>query len=811
MPNQNPISSDEFLQAVQDGHSQTVKQFLEENAGEIDDEIQQNAFMDAVGGNHLETLELLLTHFDSQLPQELKGIALRVAVNMAMPKILNALLEHCSDLRHEDINTAFVDTAEKDYMPASKSDAVEMIKIFIKQYGNEITAESKKQAFQSAIDLSNQEMLTVLIEKCSNDIFASKNQLASSVEQESEMKFGPSNKNLSTQSLELLVKIILKDPASVTFHVDQNKIYANLDGQTIDFSTMLYKADLSHLKLSSKDVNSDFFPISDNVKNLSNDEKYNKKETSRNLSNEELEAIFQYTLAGDIPGCYTKVNDILYGKIEEDVDPEELKKTITSLCYLTSGLNKLLPGYIKKENEKTYRGEAYTQASEVSRRKYMVDNPSKGNISTKPAFQSTSTDKAIGRKFTGESMLVFDENHGKQLKATRYKEEKEYLLMPTKMLWKSYKIKKNKETGKKFVQFSVQPITPLNKEKEKLTSEELINFNILKNAANSKEIDTHALNIVRELDNDLIKASQYVYDKHLVNAYTNRSYTADWSLDTPLGVVNRPNHGLAHTLRVTAMIPVVAQFLKVDMAKEDLKLLQLASLFAVTGRENDGGFSDNKTLYESFRKKSAENFKIYAESINMDPASIQKGYDLVLNMGKPDKTSDDFTILNVTHKLDLIRCYNDKQLQNSIINPLLSKMSKENCDRLMDHALDMIVETGDSVVSYKHEEPKEQDKTKFYQMSTNVKSCWDEILSIPPPSPILIAKSKETPPKKSKIQEESHKHRKEHKPKHKEMLPSFKKAVATKTLPASNKEDLPKSANIRKLEKSKKQNKIKGA
>jgi hypothetical protein len=302
MPNQNPISSDEFLQAVQDGHSQTVKQFLEENAGEIDDEIQQNAFMDAVGGNHLETLELLLTHFDSQLPQELKGIALRVAVNMAMPKILNALLEHCSDLRHEDINTAFVDTAEKDYMPASKSDAVEMIKIFIKQYGNEITAESKKQAFQSAIDLSNQEMLTVLIEKCSNDIFASKNQLASSVEQESEMKFGPSNKNLSTQSLELLVKIILKDPASVTFHVDQNKIYANLDGQTIDFSTMLYKADLSHLKLSSKDVNSDFFPISDNVKNLSNDEKYNKKETSRNLSNEELEAIFQYTLAGDIPG-----------------------------------------------------------------------------------------------------------------------------------------------------------------------------------------------------------------------------------------------------------------------------------------------------------------------------------------------------------------------------------------------------------------------------------------------------------------------------------------------------------------------------
>lgn len=36
----------------------------------------------------------------------------------------------------------------------------------------------------------------------------------------------------------------------------------------------------------------------------------------------------------------------------------------------------------------------------------------------------------------------------------------------------------------------------------------------------------------------------------------------DWSLNTPSGLVPRPNHGIAHTLRVAQLVPVIAEFLK---------------------------------------------------------------------------------------------------------------------------------------------------------------------------------------------------------------------------------------------------------
>lgn len=250
------------------------------------------------------------------------------------------------------------------------------------------------------------------------------------------------------------------------------------------------------------------------------------------------------------------------------------------------------------------------------------------------------------------------------------------------------------------------------------------------------------LNLVKDemIDLDFMKASHYVYNEHLSKPYTIRSYMADWVLNTSFGMIQRPNHGLAHTLRVAALIPIVSQFLKMDLSQEEIKLLQIASLFSITGRENDCGFADNPALYKTFRTKSASQFLVYAKLINLDDEICDKYYNLVLHMGEQDQLSDNFKILILAHKLDLIRCYDDEQLERSIIKPLCSIMPRENVERLMNYSLSMILETGDRVKSYNQNEAKDYDELKFYIASTNAKFCWKIILSISKPEPDLNAR-----------------------------------------------------------------------
>jgi hypothetical protein len=71
---------------------------------------------------------------------------------------------------------------------------------------------------------------------------------------------------------------------------------------------------------------------------------------------------------------------------------------------------------------------------------------------------------------------------------------------------------------------------------------------------------------------ELKKYGNIVFDNYLSKPYTNKSITIDWALskdkmlspdDTSIpdlsndNVINRPNHGLAHTLRVVSYVPMV--------------------------------------------------------------------------------------------------------------------------------------------------------------------------------------------------------------------------------------------------------------
>lgn len=90
-------------------------------------------------------------------------------------------------------------------------------------------------------------------------------------------------------------------------------------------------------------------------------------------------------------------------------------------------------------------------------------------------------------------------------------------------------------------------------------------------------------------------------------------------------VLYRPNHGFNHSMRVSAIVPMIQNFYMrygsdkniqskgiKELSEEDIKRLQLMMLYSVTGREDERGFGDDsrdrKYDYKRYRAQSAEAF-----------------------------------------------------------------------------------------------------------------------------------------------------------------------------------------------------------
>lgn len=252
----------------------------------------------------------------------------------------------------------------------------------------------------------------------------------------------------------------------------------------------------------------------------------------------------------------------------------------------------------------------------------------------------------------------------------------------------------------------------------------------------------NSLNLTLE---PLLPVCHYAYDNYLSKSYTDTEITWDWVLNTAHGSIERPNHGLAHTMRVAQMVYVVTNFLSAhhknqgfDLDIRQIQLLQIAALFSVVGRENDMGFSDNPEKYMQCRLKSAQAFETFAKRfLKLSTTELQHYTHIVYKMGNPTEQSPEFKILNFAHKLDLLRCYSTSQIEKSIVEPLNEYLPESETQKLLDYAEDLLHATGDRV--YVGKNPQEYNKELFFNVSTNAKACLEALATVEMPKPRPIS------------------------------------------------------------------------
>lgn len=244
----------------------------------------------------------------------------------------------------------------------------------------------------------------------------------------------------------------------------------------------------------------------------------------------------------------------------------------------------------------------------------------------------------------------------------------------------------------------------------------------------------------------------------------------DWSIYTPVGEVQRPNHGVAHTLRVAKLVPVVAEFLKAyghkkfaSLTKKDIHKAQHMMLFSVIGRENEMSWTDAnhyqeatfevthikpEHLYSKFKKNAEKGFLDHVKENEADliPSLFSNKSEIhhwaeALDTGKPGITTITGLLMALAHDLDLMRCYDrdkfNKFKMSDIINILGG--NKEAAIKLVEYVRALIIATGDRCMGYGPD--KDYNLTLFGQCSLDPDVCLDKIKSVVIPSALPVEQS----------------------------------------------------------------------
>lgn len=240
-----------------------------------------------------------------------------------------------------------------------------------------------------------------------------------------------------------------------------------------------------------------------------------------------------------------------------------------------------------------------------------------------------------------------------------------------------------------------------------------------------------------------INIIQYAYEHHLSQPYTNKTVIFDWSMLLPNGtILPRFNHALAHTLRVCSYIPYVIETFQeltpdqntYQFSKDEIEKLQLAMIFAVTGRENDGGISDvGIEDYTRFRQNSSEHFETcFSETFKelFTAEEIQYYKNLLLTRGSAIEHDPRDAVVTIAHNMDHVRCYQEDQMKNSLcgrIQRIFGRNFETQENRLLQHACRSALATGDRL-HYPNYHP--YDLALFAKCNTDTRYCLDAISKI---------------------------------------------------------------------------------
>lgn len=558
----------------------------------------------------------------------------------------------------------------------------------------------------------------------------------------SRIYYGPLEKNTYTQELEWVAKYALRQPTHCHFFEKDNRLNIHFEDTTINLSSLIKKANLSHIVLDKEDsdllMSFDDITLSDKISDIF-PENYTLPHTF--LTDSERLSIFEYT--GNF--AYKSINSILHGNSPEGEtsNPHFYRNTFFKTLFLASGLNKITPSWTRdplapEPSIKTYRGEKYLTLEELNQRILKLATEPQGIIQKQPGFSSTSKRLSIAKKFNGDlSLIEYHDQYGKNISPlSQQKKESEYLQLPGYIALSS--TRKNKELNI----FEANVMVPLFKAQRSVHQEH--RFYHLIQKENSKPVFLEGL----------LEESQFAYDHYLSKNFTENWYQVDWELDTIHGLIPRPNHGLAHSMRVAQLVLVVSQFLmhydksRFNFASRDIHIIQLTAIFSVVGRKNDAGFKDmtpeHRGAYKGYKQASSEAFRNYVTEykfLNMTEDEISSYSKNILNMGEPGENSPSAISLALAHKLDLLRCFmsvNDS-LNTHIIEPLNQYMDTLATRALLEYAENLLHATGNRVMIGNM---TGYNESIFYTVSTNVMACFNAIDSVPMPEPSISYKKR---------------------------------------------------------------------
>jgi tetratricopeptide (TPR) repeat protein len=206
---------------------------------------------------------------------------------------------------------------------------------------------------------------------------------------------------------------------------------------------------------------------------------------------------------------------------------------------------------------------------------------------------------------------------------------------------------------------------------------------------------------------NLTEATQHVYQHYLSKPYTLKTSTMDWEYSYGGTTIQRPNHGLAHTMRTVSYVPYVVQYYlehnedKISpenkaILQANIPYIQLALLFFVVGRENDIGSHEDAVAYRRFRESSAAAFEAFVRDkpLNDEQRRIYKeaiSTDSGLQVGKTI-----CNILRICHDLDTMRCLG-ADIYKLVCASMYPYIGKSNCDKLVNLVFNCLIKTGDRI------------------------------------------------------------------------------------------------------------------
>lgn len=556
---------------------------------------------------------------------------------------------------------------------------------------------------------------------------------------------GPLNKSFFTQELEWITRYSLRHPTKCIFSIAKNNLYIYIEDTYINLSKLIKDAELGHISLDEND--SALFP---------NLEVLLEKKSISELIHQPLPE--DYLLSGEIltkaekwvihhysDSAFTEINSVLYETPDEKIQKEsDILNVFLNIVFLASGLNKIKPDWTKDPEStqlalKSFRGETHVTHEELTQRIEKLENNNIGIIQKQSGFTSTSSEKDVALDFEGSlSQIEYEEIYGKNIQPlARYSHEKEYLQLPCRIHF--HQMNRND----KMIEFQAKVVTPLYTQYRSTQQEH--RFKRLMTITNSSHLLSDSFRSIKlPLLEGLLKQCRYVYEHYLRHPFTENWFDVDWELVTVHGTINRPNHALAYVMRVAHIMPTLAEHLmyhdrsRFNFSDRTLCISMLMALFCVAGRKNESGFSDTqqgKIGHKEFKQVSAQAFADYVTksqflSMTEQEIALYSGY--ILRMGEPGENSPCAILLSLSRCLDLLRCFDEEQVEKNVTGALNQYLPTETTEKLVDYAEALLHATGNRVVVGK--QPCDYDGDLFYMASTNIEFCYEALAKIEAPT-----------------------------------------------------------------------------